>query len=102
MSVQLKPGVRIYSTACSTELIAVKVPAGELDLKIGGLDAVTAPPADRADVQDGFGGGTQMGKRYRDESGTIELLCIKAGDGVPTLDGATLTVGEPKLLPSSD
>ena len=37
MSITLKPGARLFSCVCSTEMIAVKAPAGEVDITIGGV-----------------------------------------------------------------
>ena len=53
-------------------------------------------------VVDGHGGGASMGKRYVDEADTIELLCTKAGDGVPAVGGELLRCKEAKALPASD
>ena len=39
-----------------------------------------------------------MGKRYVDDGDTIELLCTKAGDGVPALGGVPLQLKEAKAL----
>ena len=104
MSITLKPGTRLFSAVCTTEMIAVKVPAGEAGLTIGGAAPVSSA-ADRdgtGSVADGHGGGVSMGKRYVDDADTIELLCTKAGDGVPALDGVLLQLKEAKALPASD
>ena len=108
MSLTLKPGSRLFSAVCATEMIAVKAPADAVDLTIGGSPALTdsadrpeSGPADDA-VADGHGGGTLMGKRYVDTDDTIELLCTKAGDGVPAIAGEPLTLKDAKPLPASD
>lgn len=104
MSLTLKPGTRLYSAVCTTEMIAVKAPADAVELTIGGAPVLT-DAADRdgaGSVADGFGGGTLMGKRYVDDGNTIELLCTKPGDGVPALDGEPLTHKDAKPLPASD
>ena len=41
MSLAIKPGTRLYGAGCTTELIAVKAPAGDVDLTIGGAPALT-------------------------------------------------------------
>jgi hypothetical protein len=100
----LKPGARLFSAVCTTEMIVVKAPSGEADITIGGA-APVASAAERAGggvVADGHGGGAAMGKRYVDDAGTIELLCTKAGDGVPALGAEVLQVKEAKALPASD
>jgi hypothetical protein len=104
MPIALKPGTRLFSAVCTAELIAVKAPAGELDLTIGGAPPV-ASAAERGGsggVAEGHGGGVAMGKRYVDDGDAVELLCTKAGDGVPALGGVPLVLKEAKALPASD
>ena len=104
MPMTLKPGARLFSAVCTTEMIAVKAPAAEVDLTIGGVTPVgsIAERTSGAAVADGHGGGAAMGKRYVDSADTIELLCTKAGDGVPALGGELLLLKEAKPLPASD
>ncbi len=104
MPITLKPGARVFSAVCTTEMIVVKAPAGEVDLTIGGAPVLTSA-ADRdgsGTVTDGQGGGVAMGKRYADAGETIELLCTKPGDGVPALAGVLLPLKDAKPLPASD
>ena len=57
MAISLKPGARLFSAVCATEMIAVKAPSGEVDLTIGGAPPVSSP-AERAAggaVADGHG-----------------------------------------------
>lgn len=104
MALTLKPGTRLLSVACTAELIAVKAPAGEIEVTIGGLLPVTAADqrGEPAGVIDGHDGGVSMGKRYVDSAGSIELLCTKAGAGAPAVDGELLQLKEAKPLPASD
>ena len=104
MTMTLKPGARLFSAVCTTELIAVKVPAGEVDLTIGGFPPVSsaAERTQTGSVADGHGGGAAMGKRYVDSAATIELLCTKPGNGVPALGDELLQLKEAKPLPASD
>ena len=60
------------------------------------------PPTASGSVADGHGGGTLIGKRYVDDGDTIELLCTKAGDGLPAIDGQPLSIKDAKPLPASD
>jgi len=46
--------------------------------------------------------GTLLGKRYTNESGELELLCVKPGSGSLAADGVALVVKGAKPLPSSD
>lgn len=104
MSMALRPGDRLFSTVCSTEMIVIKAPPGEITLTIG--DA--APADDSADrpspvrTSAGDGDGTRLGKRYVDESGDLELLCVKGGAGLPAVGGRLLQIRDAKPLPSSD
>lgn len=100
MSISIRPGARLYSAVCATELIVVKSPIGEAEITIGGVPPLSTGADGKRDaaIVDGFGAGTAMGKRYVDAEGTIELLCTKAGDGVPALAGAVLSIKDAKPL----
>lgn len=103
MGITLKPGSRVFSNTCDAEFIAIKAPDAELDLTIGGHPPATvAEDRVRQPVHDGCGGGSKLGKRFVDADGSVELLCIKAGEGVPALGGETLLVKDSKTLPASD
>lgn len=104
MSMNLKPGARLFSAVCSTEMIAVKAPSDAVELTIGGV-APVASAGDRdgsGSVAEGFGGGAAMGKRYVDPDDTLELLCTKPGDGLPAVGGVLMQLKEAKALPASD
>jgi hypothetical protein len=99
----LKAGARLRSTACSTEVIVVKAPAGDVAITCGGAamgdpastePVVSAPPAP--------GTGTAMGKRYVNGDGSLEILCTKPGGGLLACDGVDLVLKEAKPLPASD
>src|SRR5437763_823861 len=99
----VKPGMRLQSTVCSTEVVVVRPPIGPVDLRCGGAMMVpigTAPPASPDAMLDGPG--TQLGKRYVDEATGIELLCTKAGLGRLSLGNTALLLKDAKPLPSSD
>jgi hypothetical protein len=102
MSFTLKPGTRLFSAVCATQMIAVKAPADAIELTIGGATALTEAADASGSVADGHGGGTLMGKRYVDDADTVELLCTKAGEGVPAIDGQPLSIKDAKPLPASD
>ncbi|HEX7095860.1 MAG TPA: hypothetical protein VF183_08240 [Acidimicrobiales bacterium] len=101
---ELKAGTRLKSTVCTTEVIVVKAPAGDVPVTCGGAPMVLAtetvaekgtPAADAAN-------GTALGKRYVNEDETLELLCTKAGEGSLGLNGTLLSLKEAKPLPASD
>jgi hypothetical protein len=101
--VLLKPGTHLISAVCTTEMIVVRGSSNDVSLTIGGVPPIAAA-AERADdgVRGGHGGGTLLGKRYVDAASGIELLCTKAGEGVPAVDGMPFSLKDAKLLPSSD
>jgi hypothetical protein len=103
MAITLKPGARLFSAVCTTEMITVKAPSEPIELTIGGV-----PPVSTADERsggtplEGHGGGSAQGKRYVDDADAVELLCTKAGDGAPALGGTPMHVKGAKPLPASD
>lgn len=100
---EIRPGSRLKSTVCDTEVIAVKGD-GELDVTCGGAPMVDAGvEADKTgSPADGASDGTLMGKRYVDEDATVELLCVKPGDGSLAIGGAAMVLKDAKPLPASD
>ena len=101
---QLKAGTRIKSAVCSTELMVIQAPDGDVDVRCGGAPTIgiaDAPPAG-ATVDPQRKGGTQIGKRYVDATGTLELLCTKPGEGTLALGDTPLALKEAKPLPASD
>lgn len=103
MALTLKPGIRLHSAVCTTELITLKAPDVGVELTIGGVAPVEdADGQEGRSVVEGHGGGALIGKRYVDDDDTIELLCTKGGDGVPALSGQLMALKEAKPLPASD
>jgi hypothetical protein len=104
VAVELKPGTRLRSAACDAEVVVVKAPAGEADLRAGGHPMVPLGedgPSGLA-AEGGSGEGVLLGKRYTDEAGTIELLCTKAGTSSLSIGDEPLGLKDAKPLPSSD
>ena len=104
MPLAIRPGTRLFSAVCATELIVVKAPSEEVDLTIGGAPALTDVGGrdESRGVAAGHGGGSLLGKRYVDEVDTVELLCTKPGDGIPAVAGTPMSIKEAKPLPASD
>ena len=100
---QLKPGSRLRSAVCPTEVMVVAAPKSDVSVTCGGaaMGALDAPPAGGAPHPDASGG-TLLGKRYVNEAGDLELLCTKPGQGSLACDGKALVVKGAKPLPSSD
>jgi hypothetical protein len=96
-------GSRLKSAVCDTQVMVVSAPDREVELTCGGaplvaLDADASGGEPAADAREG----TQIGKRYVDASGELELLCTKGGDGSLAADGEPLALKGAKPLPSSD
>lgn len=100
----LKPGTRMKSAVCSTEVMVIAAPKEDVALTCGGAPLVelSAPAPAGAALDPNASGGTQLGKRYVDAGGTLELLCTKPGQGSLAVGGAALTIKGAKPLPSSD
>lgn len=105
MGVEIKAGTRLRSAVCDAEVIVVKAPGGDVDLRAGGepmLPIGTDRPGGDAGPAAGFDKGVLLGKRYTDDGGTIEVLCTKPGPSSLSIGGEPLGVKEAKPLPSSD
>lgn len=100
---KLKAGTRLKSAVCTTEVMIVGAPADEVEVTCGGapLIAMTDDASGGAIAEDAKGG-TQIGKRYVNEAGDLEILCTKPGEGSLAVGGAALTIKGAKPLPSSD
>ncbi len=100
---QLKAGTRIQSAVCNTEVMVIAAPDGDVDVRCGGSPMITIGEEKSGSTPDGsFAEGTQLGKRYVNEAGDLELLCTKPGEGSLAVGDAALVLKEAKPLPSSD
>ena len=105
--VELKPGTRLRSVVCTTEVIVIRAPSEAVELCCGGhllvgADPARQPVAPGLAIETGFDGGTLLGKRYTDEHQSLELLCLKAGEGSLSVGGVPLVLSGAKPLPASD
>jgi hypothetical protein len=100
----LKAGLRLKSAVCSTEVIVVRAPAMQADVRCGGAEMVTLTGATSTDLRldPAQAQGTLIGKRYIDAQDRVELLCTHAGEGSLLFEGVGMTVKQAKPLPSSD
>ena len=100
---QLKAGARLKSTVCDTQVMVIAAPQGDLALTCGGAPlADVAAQVAKGTLNPDHKNGTQIGKRYVNADGKLELLCTKPGQGSLALEGAPLKLKEAKALPSSD
>jgi hypothetical protein len=102
MTVDVKPGTKLYSVVCTTEVVVVRAPSEPVDLRCGGRAVALASAPPSAEPEPGFGEGTRLGKRYADEAQTFELLCTKAGSGSLSIGNELLQFSGAKPLPASD
>lgn len=100
----LKAGLRLKSAVCSSQIMMVMAPARDVTLTCGGAPVVelSAPEGAGGAIDPAHKQGTQMGKRYTNAAGDLEVLCTKPGEGGLAADGEVLQVKGAKPLPSSD
>jgi hypothetical protein len=96
----MKPGTKLKSVVCDTEVMVVR--AGDAAIECGGLPMTEERPAERKAVNSAFAEGTKIGKRYVNAAGTVELLCVKPGQGSLSIAGQALKIKDAKPLPASD
>lgn len=96
----MKPGTKLKSTVCDTEVMVIR--GSGVVVECGGAPMADERPAERGSIKAGLAQGTQIGKRYVDVAGTLELLCVKAGQGSLSISGVPLQLKDAKPLPASD
>ena len=99
----LKTGARLKSTVCDGEVMVVLAPDDDIEIRCGG--APMAEPAEASksgEVHADYAVGIAIGKRYVNEAGTLELLCVKAGDGGLAVGDDLLLQKDTKKLPKTD
>ena len=94
----MKPGMKLKSAVDDAEFMVIK--GSGLTVEYGGAPMSDQKPATLSPIT--AGAGVQIGKRYVDDAGAVELLCVKAGKGSLSIGGVALNVKEAKPLPSSD
>ena len=96
----MKPGTKLKSTVCDTEVMVIR--GSGVVVECGGTAMAEERPPARGSVKEGWDKGTQIGKRYVDAAGTVELLCVKPGRGSLSIGGVALQLKDAKPLPASD
>lgn len=98
----MKPGTRLKSTVCETEVVVIRSSSASVSIECGG-EPMGSDGGDRVQgPKTGLDGGTLIGKRYTDEDAGVLVLCTKGGAGTLTVDGRPLKVLTAQALPSSD
>ncbi|HAR31088.1 MAG TPA: hypothetical protein DCR65_06150 [Gammaproteobacteria bacterium] len=98
----LKTGARLKSAVCDGEVMIVKAPAGDIELTCGGVPMADSAPATRQAALPDHAVGIRIGKRYINEDGSLEVLCVKAGDGGLAVNGQLLLQKDTRQLPKTD
>jgi hypothetical protein len=89
---------------CDTEVVVVRSPADDIDLRCGGHPMWPLGeelPADLT-VDPAFAEGTTLGKRYTNAGGDLEILGTRPGAGSLSVGDEVLVLKEAKPLPASD
>ena len=100
----LKTGGRFKSAVCAGEIMVVAASSDDVELTCGGVAMVEAG----SDAPEGAEGhpnhavGIAMGKRDITADETLEVLCVKAGDGSLAVNGDLLLQKDTKQLPKTD
>jgi hypothetical protein len=92
--------MKLKSAVCDTEVMVVR--AADVVIDCGGAPMTEERPTQRQAVNPAFSAGTKIGKRYVNTTGTIELLCVKGGQGSLSIAGEALSTKDAKPLPASD
>jgi len=96
-----KPGTKLSSSVCKTQIMVLRAPAEELEISCGGAPMQVGDPADLGEMS-GDNSGTMVGKRYTDADESMEFLCTRGGDGSVAVAGYVIDIKAAKKLPSSD
>jgi hypothetical protein len=100
---ELKSGSRLKSAVCEGEVMVVSAPPADVEITCGGT-AMFASGGEgvAAEIDPEQAVGIAIGKRYITEDESLEVLCVKAGQGSLAVDGALLLQKDTKKLPKTD
>jgi hypothetical protein len=100
----LKTGGRLKSAVCAGEIMVVSASDADVELTCGGVAMIDPNGAGEAgaEVHPEHAIGIAMGKRYITEDESLEVLCVKAGDGSLAVNGALMLQKDTKQLPKTD
>jgi hypothetical protein len=98
-------GSTLASTVDDTTVVVVRWSAGDVEVTCGGapmVDLSRRAETPRGALDPDHASGTFLGKRYRTEDNSVELLCTKTGEGSLAVAGVPLAGKSAKPLPASD
>ena len=101
---ELKVGQRLRSQVGAVEVVVVRAPMGSAELTCGGYPMIepTATSPESLEAKEGMDQAVELGKRYCDIAGTVEVLVTKAGKASLAFNGDLLEPKVAKPLPASD
>ncbi len=101
---ELKTGGRFKSAVCTAEIMVVSAPSGDVNLTCGGVVMVESASGavTGGEIHPDHSVGVAIGKRYINEEQTLEVLCVKNGDGGLAVAGQLLLQKDTKKLPKTD
>lgn len=103
MKVGLKVGQRLKSMVCSTEIMVITAPDGEIQLTCGGAQMTDGEGnGEGGSVHPDHASGSTIGKRYVSKVGDLEILCVKPGEGSLAVGDVALNLKDAKKLPKTD
>lgn len=97
----LAAGKRLKSAVCTAEIMVIAAPDGDVDIRCGGTPMAEGD-GNGGSVDPDYAQGCAIGKRYVNDDGTLEVLCVKPGDGSLAVGGQALAVKDAKKLPKTD
>ena len=97
----LSAGKRLKSAVCTTEIMVIAAPDQNVDLCCGG-SVMGEGESNGGAVSPDHADGTAIGKRYVNGDGSLEVLCVKAGEGSLSVGTEALNVKDAKKLPKTD
>ena len=100
----LKPGARLRSAVCGGQIVVVRAPDGDVDLRFGGRPVRRLDDASNelASPAPDLVGETPMGKRYAAADLGVEVLVTQAGQSLLSVGDELLDRKDAKVMPSSD
>ena len=100
---ELKTGARLQSAVCGGEIMVVTTAGGDVDITCGGAPMVASgSDAPKVEINPDHAVGIVIGKRYITEDESLEVLCVKAGEGSLAVNGNLLLQKDTKKLPKTD
>ncbi len=99
---EYKVGERLRSRVSSVSLVVVRVDRLDIEITCGGESVARSGDELTTSAVAADGPAIEMGKRYEDPDGTVEVLCVAAGAGELAVNGTPLQLKTPRPLPASD